>query len=84
MSDETFDLVRAVIFNSRRRTSKMEDLLEDNATLREMLNQSLVIMEFLYTLDIKEYQDELNKAVAFKGDYAEIISRIHKQLDETE
>jgi len=84
MSDETFDLVRAVSFNSRRRTSKMEDLLEDNAVLRELLNQSLVIMEFLYTLDIKEYQDELNKAVAFKRDYAEVMLRIHKQLDETE
>ena len=51
--------------------------------LGELLNQSLVIMEFLYTLDIKEYQDKLNEAVAFKRDYAEIISRIHKQLDET-
>ena len=59
MSDETFDLVRAVSFNSRRRTSKMEDLLEDNAVLRELLNQSLVIMEFLYTLDINT--GELNK-----------------------
>jgi len=57
-------------------------LRADLARLRELLNQSLVIMMFLFTLDIKEYQDELNKATAFKGDYAELISRIQSELKE--
>ena len=50
MGDETFDLVRAVSFNSRRRTSKMEDLLEDNASLRGLLKDAWGII-----MDIENY-----------------------------